>query len=214
MDKENTLNVAPSVNVGMKRNHGCLVTESEQNLSQFGDNKITPDASFWKEKYESLDKNISEQVDILNSKVNILQDKESKMLNYIKLLEQKNNINDSAIPTLLSSFTSVADESKMLKLRNEVKCFKLLTGVSMDTNIDNKVICTVRNREKKRLVKFELSSELDDISQYTTKDELTYKPVANSDSLPEYLQGEVAFGSTLAPAMMGDILTCLYDENA
>lgn len=214
MDKENSLNIASAVNVGIKRSHECLVTESEENLLKFGENKIAPDAAFWKEKYDSLDKNISEQVDILNRKVSILEDKESKMINYIKLLEQKHGVSESCIPSLLESTHSVADEAKVLKLKNELKCLKLLTGASIDLTEKNKMICTVRNREMKKLVKFQLTSKLDDISQYTPKDEIIYQPIANSDSLPEYLQGEVAFGSNLAPAMMGDVLTCLYDENA
>jgi len=209
-----------------KRDNTCLVSETDSIVADFGSNdvkNIAHDAAFWREKYETLDKENNEHVKDLKDQLLISKEYEKKLTECVKLLEAKvkllskknppeNNTEARTIvkPVAASVSESVpsTDAAELVKLKDLVKAYKLLTNLSIDPSDSGELVCTARNRAKKRLVKFTVTRG----DEEEEGNDCTYAPMANAHTLPEYLQAELKFESVLTPALIGDVLTTLYTD--
>ena len=215
-----------------KRNAACVVTESTHPVSEFGLQEkgasTIADAAFWREKYEALERDNNEYLKDMEDQTAISKEKERNLVEYVKILEQKVQLMSekpgakaavaaAEVNTAVAAETPIVSapsapgavcivDTESAKLKDQLKCFKLLTNMSVEaTEGGEECTCTVRNRARKRLVKFSIgpSGEAGGCE---------FKPVANAHVLPEYLQSVVAFEPTLAPALLADVLSALYSE--
>lgn len=220
MDKENV-----GTDASRKRNNACTVSEGTELIENLGkqrhvDNAVN-DPTFWREKYEALERDNDEQMQDLQDQALINATKERKLNEYIRLLEEKcgGKLPEAPVSAASSSAAATADASEAASLRQQLQRYKLLTGMSVEPSADkiNEFVCTVRNRAAKKLVKFAITMPAEGSSASSSNSgECSHRPMANTHSqhLPAYLtEGEVEFEAPLAPALLGDVLTALYADD-
>lgn len=180
------------------------------------DSSPSAEADFWREKYETLRALQEESQQELEKELEVSQQKEKKLEQMIVLLKKKGestNVNGKAdkennIVGNANTGNSLTgnNDVELQRLQTLVKFYERMTAMTIVADKSNakKMNCTVKNKIQRKLIKFSVEESEDGSVNYT--------PVANSDFLPEYLQNEISFEVNMAPVVMGDVLSNLYDE--
>ena len=223
-------------------NKRVMVTESESVIAEFGRDVgpapgVAGDAAaIWRAKYEQLEADSRESLSDAQDHLTLSREKEKQLYECVRILEEKITLLKAGgmvpvlpavapVPEAASSSApaSAAQIAEAARLKEHLKCYKLLTGMSVDPgpgpgpSHPRLVVCTVRSRAKKRLVKFELSLPAEGGGEGEGEGEgegreCTYRLLANPQSLPEYLQAESSFELALAPALLADVLSALHGD--
>ncbi len=203
------------------------------------DGSLEADAevSYWRKRYTDLKSNKDPLMRRLESDMISAFEREDQLLAYVRKLESK--IGKLEEKGSDASAKNVELKKKIEKRRKLLEFMEWLTSMSMkkedSTNetsdqggpSDEEFICTVKNAVQKRATRFSLVSVLDeediirrrrkkrDSGEDATDDSpsITYTPKANADLLPEYLQNVLSFEPDMAPILLSDALSAVYNED-
>ena len=156
-----------------------------------------------REKYDALVSGQAAREQLLLAQIEEHKKKVGVLEEYVELLEKKVKVISERHP---DSIPKEASDSNY----NHLRFYQMMTGmmVSSDPSEPLKVLCTVKNPQKRQLTRFY-------IENFPNNDaEISFMPEANPDFLPEYLRSGVTFDKLLAPLMLGDILQILFGESS
>lgn len=196
---------AKAVFASRKRNRLTSVTLGYGKIKS-PDQEEDDGKAFWKRKHE--EQQVEEKK--REEQLNLCLEKYTSLQNYVTLLEQRG---DKAMKIPTEKERSL----DLLKAQKIIKFYETLTGTTVKENktVDedkDSYICTTKNSIKKVGSQFQI--DLDKITNGGTKAQnLYFRPLANADMLPEYLQSSIEGESIMAPVLMGDVLAALYDDD-
>lgn len=186
--------------------HKLSSSKKRKSLStSFDGSSIQPHSL--REEVLSLLKFKDDDIMDLQTELEISEKRIQKLNAYVKLMEQKLELQGSVINTnSSSSVTSSQETFEIDHLTRIIKFYEMVTSmaVKIDDTDQNKYICTVKNKAKRIGSKFSIS--------YKSEDELAFQPIANANILPEYLRSEISFEVEMAPVLTSDVLQSLYEE--
>ena len=162
------------------------------------------DANFWRKKYNEIKKLRDEAEDDLELQIQKSKERESALEKYSNLLLQKIGILQSESGKL----GGVEGENGLDKLeaqRKLLRFLELMTSMTVKDEGHGSMVCTLKNRVKRNVTRFQIKDN--------GGDEVQYIPKANISLLPEYLQSELSFERNMAPVLLADALQALYDDS-
>jgi hypothetical protein len=136
------------------------------------------------------------------------KEREDCLESYVKLLNQK--ISNLERGGAKMSNEENSKEIKELETivsnhRHLLDFYEMLTGVvARPSSNSDGMVCTLKNTMERKATRFTLSE--------AENGELDFTPEANIDMLPDFLQSEIQFAKEMAPAMLANALSHLYDN--
>ena len=131
----------------------------------------------------------------LANQMKVHKEREAGLENYASLLQQK-------ISALEASGCRVSSTGGGAGADKVVGFYELMTGMSVKSEGNSSFTCTLKNTIERKATRFTISEDADD---------LDFVPTANTDMLPDFLQSEITFEKSQAPAMLAGALMHLYD---
>jgi len=178
-----------------------------------GGGELSAEAKFWKEKYEILKRERSEEEEDIEHSCEVTAEREAKLWALSRLLERKVDV------MLLAGGGDDSEElfSKLEMQRKLLRFYELMTSMSVKQGGEQVegFICTVKNKIQRTCTRFSISREQDrtSSSRLIKKDEsLLFAPLANLELLPEYLRTAITCEEDMGPVMLGEILQLMYED--
>jgi Asp-tRNA(Asn)/Glu-tRNA(Gln) amidotransferase C subunit len=162
---------------------------TKENASQNVD-----DAKLWKNKYLEMCELKDEAESDIKALFALKKETEVALLDKIKVLEEANAVH--------LGISCAASETSSKQLENIIKFYEQMTGMKVSHENDQ-MICKMTNKSKRKFSKFSIS---------TQEDEMTFRPMINAMHFPEYMHSVVAFNTELAPTLMSDALSSIFDD--
>jgi hypothetical protein len=160
----------------------------------------------WQEQYELVRRLNDETEKDLQDLLQLKKKSDVTFEQKIKLLDEKLSATIEAVGDLKSKKKSRSESEETKSLRKERDIYRILTGLRLKEESENRYICTLNNPSTGESVKFGLSTSL----ASGGGDDVEYEPIENSHLLPEFLQSNLAFDQELGPIMLGDMISSLF----
>jgi hypothetical protein len=189
---------------GKKASHKRETENDDKDINSLS--KKAGDADFWKKKYLEVKTLRDEAEDDLDQQILISKERETALLRYSDLLQQKIRImqGKSGDSVIDSKTDGKLYAEKVESQRKLLSFFELMTSMTV-TEEQGTMVCTLKNRVKRKALRFSIKD--------SGIDDLDYVPKANIDVLPEYMQSELTFERNMAPVLLADALQALYDDD-
>lgn len=158
----------------------------------------------WQEQYEIIRKLNNETEKDLYDILELKKQSDLTFQQKIQLLEQKLIVTNNTVSNLSNKKMKIEND-ECIRLRKEIEIYQMLSGVKIDNTGTNTYLCTLKNEENVRQVKFGIKT--------LPNDKIEYEPIENCNLLPEYLQSNVEFDRQKGPVMLGDAILSLFLVN-
>jgi hypothetical protein len=158
----------------------------------------------WQEQYELVRRLNDETEKDLQDLLQLKKKSDVAFEQKIKLLDQKLSDISESVNHLEQKKKARSESDETRKLRKERDIYRILTGLRLQEDGDDRYICTLNNCSSGDLVKFAISTS------GTGNGDVEYEPIENSHLLPEFLQSNLAFDQELGPIMLGDMISSLF----
>ena len=194
---------------GNDRYGGSKAKQSEEEATV--ESALSNEARQWRMAFMELKKEQYNEKREMEELLNLTLDREAQLSSYARLLSRKidsliDPIGDSSDEAIDLS-TKLEDQRKLLRL------YEIMTGISAKEDQDPErkggYVCTIKNRMQRKATRFSLRR---DKRASTIETSCHFVPLANIDSLPEYIQTPIDFEPNMAPVLLADVLTALYAE--
>jgi hypothetical protein len=189
---------------------------------------LTIEAKYWRNLYMTLKQENNEDVQDMDSLLQLTLDREGQLLAYARLLERKI---DSIIAPLQDSPESIELSKKLDTQRKLLRFYETMTSLSVKrkpgtdsggADLDDSVYeCVVHSRVNRASTAFSLQVEVvgsgakagSALSKVRGDGNTVcrYLPISNTDILPEYLHRGIDCEPSMAPVILSDVLHAVYE---
>ena len=170
------------------------------------------EAKQWRMAYMDLKKEQYNEKKEMEELLRLTLDREAQLSSYARLLSRK-------IDSLIDPIGDSSEEAKELSAKLEeqrklLRLYEIMTGISAREDEDPErkggYVCTIKNRMQKKATRFSLRKDKNASSVDTS---CHFVPLANIESLPDYIQTPIDFEPNMAPVLLADVLSSLYAED-
>lgn len=170
------------------------------------------EAKQWRMAYMDMKKEQYNEKNEMEELLKLTLDREAQLSSYARLLSRKI---DSLIDPIGDSSEEAADLSaKLEEQRKLLRLYEIMTGISAREDEDPErkggYVCTIKNRMQKKATRFSLRRDKKAPSVETS---CHFVPLANIESLPDYIQTPIDFEPNMAPVLLSDVLSTLYADD-
>jgi predicted RNA-binding protein YlxR (DUF448 family) len=173
---------------------------------------LSNEAKKWRMAYMEVKRDQYVEKKEMEELLKLTIDRESQLASYARLLSRKI---DSLIDPIGDSSAEAAELSaKLEEQRKLLRLYEIMTGISAreDDEPERKggYVCTIKNRVQKKATRFALRKDKRAANIETS---CHFVPVANVESLPDYVQTAIDFEPNMAPVLLADVLSQLYADD-
>jgi hypothetical protein len=189
---------------------------------------LTIEAKYWRNLYMTLKQENNEDIQDIDSLLQLTLDREGQLMAYSRLLERKI---DSIIAPLQDSAESIELSKKLDTQRKLLRFYETMTSLSVKrqpgtdsggADLDDSVYdCVVHSRVNRASSAFSLqvqvvgsgtkaSSALSKV-RGDGNTVCRYQPISNTAILPEYLHRGIDCEPSMAPVILSDVLHAVYE---